>query len=289
MFFRANTGLTKEAYNENINRLKKETETADAIIIGAGAGLSTAAGFEYSGENFRKHFSDFEAKYGFHDMYSGGFYPYDTAEEFWAYWSRNIYVNRYEDHDNGTYKMLYDLVKDKDYFILTTNVDHQFQKAGFDKKRLFYTQGDYGLFQCSEPCHSKTYDNREAVMDMLEFQKDMKIPSELIPKCPVCGKPMTTNLRIDDTFVQDEGWYKASERYSDFIRRNENLHILFLELGVGYNTPAIIKYPFWNMTSKNPNAVYACVNFGDARCPDEIKEQSICIDSDIREVLQEIS
>lgn len=277
------------AYNENIKRLKKEIETADSIVIGAGAGLSTAAGFEYSGENFRKHFGDFEDKYGFHDMYSGGFYPYKTQEEFWAYWSRYIYINRYEDKDNGTYKMLYDLVKDKDYFVLTTNVDHQFQKAGFDKKHLFYTQGDYGLFQCSEPCHDKTYDNKDAVIDMLEFQKEMKIPTELIPKCPKCGKPMTMNLRSDDTFVQDEGWYKAAERYEDFIRRHENLHILFLELGVGYNTPVIIKYPFWNMTHKNSNAVYVCVNFGDTRCPDEIKKQSICINSDIREVLEDIS
>ena len=193
------------------------------------------------------------------------------------------------DRDNGTYKMLYDIVKDRDYFVLTTNVDHQFQKAGFDKKRLFYTQGDYGLFQCSEPCHDKTYDNRETVIDMLEFRKDMKIPTELIPKCPVCGKPMSMNLRSDDTFVQDEGWYKASERYSDFIRRHENTHILFLELGVGYNTPVIIKYPFWNMTYKNPKAVYACVNFGETQCPDEIKKQSICIDNDIREILSDIS
>lgn len=277
------------AYNEKIKRLKKEIETADAIVIGAGAGLSTAAGFEYSGENFRKHFGDFEDKYGFHDMYSGGFYPYKAQEEFWAYWSRYIYINRYEDKDNGTYKMLYDLVKDKDYFVLTTNVDHQFQKAGFDKKHLFYTQGDYGLFQCSEPCHNETYDNKDAIIDMLEFQEDMKIPSELIPKCPKCGKPMTMNLRSDDKFVQDEGWYKASERYSDFIRRHENLHILFLELGVGYNTPVIIKYPFWNMTHKNSNAVYACVNFGDTRCPDEIKKRAICINSDIREVLEDIS
>lgn len=278
-----------QGYDEKIKKLKEEIETADAILIGAGSGLSTAAGFEYTGESLTKYFGDFVEKYGFRDMYSGGFYPFPSTEEFWAYWSRYIYVNRYMDRDNGTYKMLYDTVKDRDYFVLTTNVDHQFQKAGFDKKRLFYTQGDYGLFQCSEPCHDKTYDNRETVIDMLEFRKDMKIPTELIPKCPVCGKPMSMNLRSDDTFVQDEGWYKASERYSDFIRRHENTHILFLELGVGYNTPVIIKYPFWNMTYKNPKAVYACVNFGETQCPDEIKKQSICIDNDIREILSDIS
>ncbi len=283
MIFRTTTDNT-----ENIKKLKREINEADAIIIGAGAGLSTAAGFIYDGETFRKSFGDFEDKYGFHDMYSGGFYPYPSAEEKWAFWSRNIYVNRYTDKDNGTYKLLYDIVKDKDYFVLTTNVDHQFQKAGFDKKRLFYTQGDYGLFQCSVPCQDKTYDNRDAVLDMLEFQQDMKIPSELVPKCPVCGKPMAMNLRADSTFVEDEGWHRASERYSDFLRRHDGLHILFLELGVGMNTPSIIKYPFMNMTYKNPEAVYACVNFGEAYCPEEIRDRSICINGDIREVLAEL-
>lgn len=283
MIFRTTTDNT-----ENIKKLRREINEADAIVIGAGAGLSAAAGFIYDGETFRKSFSDFEDKYGFRDMYSGGFYPYKTEEEKWAFWSRNIYVNRYTDKDNGTYKMLYDIVKDKDYFVLTTNVDHQFQKAGFGKKRLFYTQGDYGLFQCSVPCHDKTYDNRDAVLDMLEFQKDMKIPPELVPKCPVCGKPMAMNLRADSTFVEDEGWHRASERYSDFLRRHDGLHILFLELGVGMNTPSIIKYPFMNMTYKNSEAVYACVNFGEAYSPEEIRDRSICINDDIREVLEEL-
>ncbi len=221
-------------FSAEISRLKNEIETADAIVIGAGAGLSTAAGFTYSGERFEKYFSDFIEKYNFRDMYSGGFYPFETLEEHWAYWSRYVYINRYMDVDNGIYKRLFELVKDKDYFVLTTNVDHQFQKAGFDKHRLFYTQGDYGLFQCSEPCCQETYDNEECVKDMLEFQEDMRIPTELVPRCPKCGKPMTMNLRADDKFVQDEGWYRAAERYEEFLRRHENLHILFLELGVGY-------------------------------------------------------
>lgn len=269
-------------FSTEIERLKSEIKNADAIVIGAGAGLSTAAGFTYSGERFEKYFSDFIEKYNFRDMYSGGFYPFETLEEHWAYWSRYIYINRYMDVDNGTYKGLFELVKDKDYFVLTTNVDHQFQKAGFDKHRLFYTQGDYGLFQCSEPCCQETYDNEECVKDMLEFQEDMRIPTELIPRCPKCGKPMTMNLRADDKFVQDEGWYKANDRYNDFIRRHKDMHILFLELGVGYNTPAIIKYPFWKMTAKNPKAVYACLNFGEAFCPDQIKSQAICINTDIK-------
>lgn len=276
-------------YSAEIDRLKKEIQTADAIVIGAGAGLSTAAGFTYSGERLQKYFADFVEKYGFQDMYSGGFYPFETSEEMWAYWSRYIYINRYMDVDNGTYKRLFELVNDKDYFVLTTNVDHQFQKAGFDKHRLFYTQGDYGLWQCSEPCHQKAYDNEETVRAMFERQKDMRVPSELVPNCPVCGKPMSMNLRADDTFVEDEGWHRAAERYDEFLRRHEGQHILFLELGVGMNTPVIIKYPFWKMTFANPNAVYACLNFGEAYAPDEIRGQSICIGGDIHEVLKNLA
>lgn len=277
-----------ETYLAEITRLKNELNSADAIVIGAGAGLSTSAGFTYSGERFEKFFSDFEKKYGFHDMYSGGFFPFESPEEMWAYWSRNIWCNRYMNTENGTYKTLLEIVKDKNYFVITTNVDHQFQKAGFDKKRLFYTQGDYGLFQCSEPCHNKTYDNEEIIKDMIEFQEDMKIPSELIPKCPECSKPMTMNLRSDDSFVEDEGWHKSAERYNQFIDRYKNQHILFLELGVGYNTPVIIKYPFWNMTANNIKAVYACLNFGEAYVPAEIRKQSICINGDIRDILTDL-
>lgn len=288
MFLRKSISTFTGSYSEQIERLKQEIKSADAVVIGAGAGMSTSAGFSYSGERFQKYFSDFEAKYGFHDMYSGGFYPYDTLEEYWAWWSRMILVNRYEAGVGKPYRDLLELVKDKDYFVLTTNVDHQFQLAGFDKKRLFYTQGDYGLWQCSKPCHQKTYDNEEAVRQMAARQKDGKIPSQLIPKCPVCGAPMTMNLRCDMTFVQDDGWYAASGRYEDFLRRHEGMHLLFLELGVGANTPVIIKYPFWQMMAKNPKAVYACVNFGEAMCPREIAEQSICLDRDIGTVLGDL-
>ena len=281
MFLKTQT----EKYTKSLLRLKEKLEKADAVIIGAGAGLSTSAGFEYTGKRFSDNFHDFIEKYHFTDMYSGGFYPFKTLEEHWAYWSRYIYINRYADAENGTYKMLYDIVRDKDYFVLTTNVDHQFQKAGFDKKRLFYTQGDYGLFQCSMPCNNKTYDNEEVVTRMFKEQKNMAVPTELIPYCPECGRPMTMNLRADDTFVQDEGWYRACERYNDFIRRHKNLDILLLELGVGGNTPVIIKYPFWSMTSENKNAVYTCINKGEAVCPYDIESQSICIDEDIRKVI----
>lgn len=273
---------------EKIEQVKEALKNADAFIIGAGAGLSTSAGFIYSGDRFHKHFADFEEKYGFHDMYSGGFYPYETMEEFWAFWSRNIFLNRYEDAPKPVYDHLYELVKEKDYFVLTTNVDHCFQKAGFDKKRLYYTQGDYGLFQCSKPCCQETFDNEEMVKEMIAQQKGMKIPSELIPTCPHCGELLTTNLRVDGTFVQDQGWHEAAERYENFVRTRENQRILFLELGVGYNTPGIIKYPFWQMTAKNQEAVYACINYGEAVAPKEIEKQSICIDGDIGDVIKEM-
>lgn len=273
----------------DFERLKATLDMADAVIIGAGAGLSTAAGFTYSGERFNKYFSDFSEKYGFHDMYSGGFYPYPTLEEHWAYWSRYIQINRYESTPKPVYEQLFQFVKDKDYFVITTNVDHCFQKAGFDKKRLFYTQGDYGLFQCSEPCCQMTYDNQDQIERMVAEQSDMRISAELIPKCPVCGKPMAMNLRADDHFVQDAGWYQAAERYNLFLRRHENTYILFLELGVGYNTPGIIKYPFWQMTAKNPHATYACLNYGEAVCPKEIEKKAICINGDISDILQKMS
>ncbi len=293
---------TKE---NNIEKLKKEIKTADAIVIGAGAGLSTSAGLTYSGERFQKYFFDFAAKYDIRDMYSGGFYPFPDEETRWAWWARHIYYNRYIDAPKPVYTELYELVKDKDYFVITTNVDHQFQKAGFDKKRLFYTQGDYGLFQSVNPDIQKTYDNEEWVMKAMEIQgfvKDekgvfqmpenknvlMKIPTEMIPKCPDDGGDMTMNLRADDSFVEDEGWHRASSAYWDFLRRHENLHVLFLELGVGANTPVIIKYPFWQMTYTNQNAVYACINYGEAIAPGEISMRSICIDGDIGEALRQL-
>ena len=272
-----------------MERLKAALQDCDAVVIGAGSGLSTAAGFTYTGERFEKYFSDFAAKYGIQDMYSGGFFPFATPEEHWAYWSRYIWVNRYMDAPKPVYKDLLALVRDKDYFVITTNVDHCFQKAGFDKKRLFYTQGDYGLFQCSEPCCQETFDNEAVIREMMERQKDMKIPTELLPVCPHCGKPLTMNLRSDNKFVEDEGWHRAAERYENFLRIRAGGKILFLELGVGYNTPVIIKYPFWQMTAKNPKAVYSCINQGQAMCPREIQQQAICIDADIGCILRGLS
>lgn len=285
MFSRILTGASTHGCSAQIERLKTALQECDAVVIGAGAGLSTSAGFEYTGERFEKYFSDFAGKYGIRDMYSGGFYPFPAKEEFWAYWSRYIFINRYTDAPKPVYENLLKLVQGKDYFVITTNVDHCFQKAGFDKKRLFYTQGDYGLFQCSEPCCDETFDNEAAIREMMDRQRDMRIPSELIPACPHCGRPMTLNLRSDDSFVEDEGWHRAAERYENFLRTRAGQRILFLELGVGYNTPVIIKYPFWQMTAKNPAAVYACINKGQAICPNEIENRSLCIDADIGNTL----
>ena len=218
-------------------------------------------------------------------MYSGGFYPFPFPVEYWAWWSRHIYYNRYDVTPGKPYADLLNLVRDKNYFVLTTNVDHQFQLAGFDKARLFYTQGDYGLWQCSEPCHQETYDNEAVVRRMIAEQAEMRIPSELIPHCPKCGKPMTMNLRCDDSFVQDAGWYAAAQRYEDFLHRHKNVRILFLELGVGGNTPGIIKMPFLRMTSQNPKATYACINLDEAITMRGLEEQSILFDADIGAVL----
>ena len=289
MFSRIWTKKSTPDYSDQIKNLQTALSEADTVVIGAGAGLSTSAGFVYSGERFEKNFSDFAEKYGIKDMYSGGFYPFATPEEHWAYWSRYIYINRYMDAPKPVYDGLLKLVADKDYFVITTNVDHCFQKAGFDKKRLFYTQGDYGLFQCSEPCCQETFENEAVIRQMMERQEDMKILTELLPVCPHCGKPLTTNLRSDNKFVEDEGWHAAAERYENFLRTRSDGKFLFLELGVGYNTPVIIKYPFWQMTAKNPDATYVCINQGQAVCPQGIERQAICINADIGQVLQILS
>ena len=300
-----NVSSGKGSREERIELLKNEIQKADAVVIGAGARLSTSAGFTYSGERFEKYFFDFIKEYGIRDIYSGGFYPFPNDEIRWAWWARHIYFNRYVKAPKPVYNELFSFLKDKDYFVITTNVDHQFQKAGFDKKRLFYTQGDYGLFQSVNPQIQKTYDNEEWIMKAMEaqgFVKDkngvfgvpesreilMRIPAELIPKCPDDGSDMTTNLRADSSFVEDEGWYTAAEKYSEFLENHENMHVLFLELGVGANTPVIIKYPFWYMVMENTKAVYVCINYQEAFCPNELEERSICLEGDIGEVLKGI-
>ena len=304
MFSRTKITTSTGTYSNNIQRLKQALDACDAVIIGAGAGLSTSAGLTYSGERFEKYFFDFKEKFGITDMYSGGFYPFPDEETRWAWWARHIWFNRYINAPKPVYENLLALIKDKDYFVLTTNVDHCFQKAGFDKKRLFYTQGDYGLFQSVNPKIKKTFDNEKWVTEAMEAQgfirdengefivpKDkrikMSLPAALIPNCPVDSGKVTMNLRSDDSFVEDEGWHAAARRYDAFIHTRTG-KVLFLELGVGYNTPVIIKYPFWEMTAKNPAATYACLNYGEAFTLEEIADRSICIDGDIGTALEKL-
>lgn len=290
-----------------IEALAGAVERADSVLIGAGAGLSTSAGMTYGGERFERYFGDFSRRYGFHDMYSGGFTDFGSPEEYWAFWSRTIWINRYAPVPRDTYRVLLDLVRDKDHFVLTTNVDHCFQRAGFAKDRLFYTQGDYGLFQCSRPCCQKTWDNHDAVRAMVEAQGFrvagegtlelpdgraplMEVPSALVPVCPNCGEPLTMNLRVDTTFVEDDGWRRASARYSEFLhsRVEDGRKVLLLELGVGANTPVIIKYPFWRITATCPEATYASINLGESFAPNEIRDRSILVDGDIDGALRAV-
>lgn len=276
--------IQSEAYD----RLKCALEEAEAVLVGAGAGLSAAAGFVYTGTRFHKYFQDFIERYHFQDMYSGGFYPFPSLEEHWAYWSRYIYINRYQEPPKPVYNELYELIKKKDYFVLTTNVDHCFQRAGFDKARLFYTQGDFGLWQCSEPCHMRTYDNEEGIRQMVRSQKDMRVLPELVPYCPKCGRPMGMNLRADQTFVEDEGWHLACRRYEAFLEEHRQRRLLLVELGCGMNTPGIIKLPFWKMVLKNKGCQYISINKGEAWVPEEIQERSVCMNEDIAKVMENL-
>ena len=303
MSYDLNLSTGKGTKEEQLRRLKEAMAAFDAILIGAGAGLSTSAGLTYSGERFRKYFFDFSEAYGIRDIYSGGFYPFPDEETHWAWWARHIYFNRYIKAPKPVYPLLLSLVKDKDYFVLTTNVDHQFQLAGFDKNRLFYTQGDYGLFQPVDPSNKKTYDNEDWVMRAMEAQGFvrngegvfevpadrkllMRLPSALIPTCPENGGPVTMNLRSDDSFVEDGGWNLAAKRYEEYLDTHESGRILLLELGVGGNTPVIIKFPFWKITLANPEALYACLNYGEAYCPRQIEDRAVCINDDIGETLR---
>ena len=291
-------------HGAELARLAAELRGCDTLVIGAGAGLSSSAGLLYSGERFYRYFFDFAEKYGIRDMYSGGFYPFPDAETKWAWWARHIYFNRFVDPPRDVYARLLSLVRDKDYFVITTNVDNQFQRAGFDKKRLFYTQGDYGLFQRENGNAGETIDNEPWVMAAMEaqgFVRDghgefrvpdgggikMRIPHELIPAFPD-GGAVAMNLRSDDSFAEGEGWHAASAAYSDFLRRHEGTRTLFLELGVGDNTPVIIKYPFWSMTDSEERAKYACVSRRDTWAPRQIADKAICVAGDIGDVLGEL-
>lgn len=283
--------IQKENYDKQIKKAAKMIKEADAVLIGAGAGLSTAAGLTYSGQRFEDNFQEFIDKYPspyMSDMYSAGFYPFPSEEAKWGYWSKHSMINRILPQELPLYKQVYELVKGKESFVLTTNVDHQFYKAGFKDEDIFATQGDYGEIQCARGCHPKVYDAIDMFIQMDHARKNCEVPSYMVPRCPVCGGAMAMHLRCDNSFVEDEHWHLQSERYGDFLRRNKNQKVVLLELGVGFNTPGIVKFSFWRMTAENPWAVYACVNLGEAGAPREIANRSICIDGDIGEVLKKL-
>lgn len=279
----------KEPYEEQISLVKKYISEADNILIGAGAGLSAAAGLTYSGKRFNDNFGEFIAKYGMQDMYSAGFYPFPSEEARWGYWSKHSYINRIALSALPLYKTLFDIVKEKDYFVLTTNVDYQFQKAGFEENRIFATQGDYGRIQCMKSCHPKTYDAIEMFEQMNKTRKDCLIPSYMVPRCPVCGEPMVMNLRCDQFFVEDEAWHEAAEHYGEFLANNLTENTILFELGVGFNTPTIVRFPFEKMMREHDNLKFIRINIDEAVVPESFGRKAVGINNDIAKVIMDLS
>ncbi|WP_404900444.1 Sir2 silent information regulator family NAD-dependent deacetylase [Priestia filamentosa] len=277
-----------KTYKARIEKAKKEIEDTEFILIGGGAGLSAAAGITYGGKRFTDNFSAFIKKYGLTDMYSSGFYPYKTQEERWAYWAKHIYVNRFEPGPTILYKDLYQLVKDRTYFVITTNVDSQFEKSGFPVDKIFEVQGNYGYLQCAQGCHDKLYYNESLVREMIKKTVDCQIPSELVPICPVCGGNMDPNLRINQYFVQDEKWYKQNKLYNEFLKQSEGKRNVYIELGVGFNTPGIIRYPFEQMTYHNEKATLIRLNKENSTGMKENADKTVTFNEDIKEVVSEI-
>ena len=281
----------KDAYEDQIDRAAKNIRNTDCVIIGAGAGASTAAGIQYGGKRFTDNFAEFIKKYGEYymtDMYAAGFYPYPSEEAKWGYWSKHALMNRFDPPALPLYTELYDIVKNKEYFVLTTNVDHQFYKAGFDEKRIFATQGDYGKIQCQKACHPKTYDAKDLFRKMDKARRDCLIPSELVPKCPVCGGNMAMNLRCDNYFVEDEAWHEAADRYAGFLEQNKDKKVVLLELGVGFNTPIIIRFPFEKMVRENSSYSLIRMNMDEAVVPESFGKRAIGIGGDMAKAITDI-
>ncbi len=276
-----------EEYKLRINKMKQLLKEADCILIGAGSGLSTAAGLKYSGENFQKNYKEFMQKYHFEDLYSASFYEFKTQEEKWAFFSKMILLNRYN-KPLTLYKELYDIVKDKNYFVITTNVDGQFEISGFDKEKIFAVQGDYKYLQCENACHNKLYDNSEIVKKWTANMKECKIPSEIVMKCPVCGGNMDMNLRKDDKFVQDENWYKQLKAYKDFLKEMKNKNVVLLEIGVGFNTPGIIRFPFEKMTMENSKTRLIRINKDYLKCFLDIEDKTITFNEEVKQILDDL-
>lgn len=277
----------KVTLNNNIENIKKLIDEAEYVLIGGGAGLSASAGIEYSGKRFEDNFKEFIEKYHFTDMYTSGFYDFKTQEEKWAYWAKHMYINDIGMKATNLYKEILELVKNKKYFVITTNVDDQFYKAGFDKNRIFATQGSYAYIQCSYACHNKIYNATDMVKEMVENIRDCKIPSELVPKCPVCGENMEVNLRKDAYFVQDDNWYRQDEKYGKFLDNTKDKKVLLLELGVGFNTPGIIRLPFEQMVYNNNEWNLVRINKDNTSTFFDIEDKIIKIKDDISAVFSQ--
>ena len=275
-------------YNLRILKAKQAIKQADYIIIGAGSGLSTAAGLLYNGEKFEKDFKEFIEKYHFDNLYSASFYEFKTQEEKWAFFAKMIKLNRYNKKPLKLYQELYEIVRNKEYFVLSTNVDGQFYNSGFDKEKVFEVQGDYEYLQCENACNNKLYNNEKLVERWLRNTKDCKIPSNLVMKCPVCGGNMDMNLRKDANFVQDENWYKASNNYKKFLDRIKNKNMVLLEIGVGFNTPGIIRFPFEQMTANNEQTTLIRINKDYPLPMLEIKSKTISFDEDTNKIIEDL-
>jgi len=281
-------GKMDSNYNKRIDLAKEKIKEADFLLIGAGSGLSTAAGLDYSGERFRKNFSDYEENYGITDMYSGMFYHFDTPEETWAYRARHIDLNRFEMGATKLYKDLLKLIDDKKHFVLTTNVDHQFYLSGFKTQNIFPTQGDYAKFQCSEACHDLLYDNISQIKKMRESTSNFKVPNKLVPICPRCGEPMSIHVRIDENFIENSEYRSNYMRYQNFITEIKNKNAVLLELGVGFNTPSIIKYPFERLTYNNSDYSLIRLNKYNPQGSDENKKKTITFREDVDKIISDL-
>ena len=277
-----------EEYNSRIIQAKQAIKQADYIIIGAGSGLSTAAGLLYSGEKFEKDFKEFIEKYHLDNLYSASFYEFKTQEEKWAFFAKMIKLNRYNEKTLKLYQELYEIVKNKEYFVLSTNVDGQFYNSGFDKDKVFEVQGDYSYLQCENACHNKLYNNKELVEKWLRNTKNCKIPSDLVMKCPVCGGNMDMNLRKDANFVQDENWYRQSEKYEDFLSRSKGKNVVLLEIGVGFNTPGIIRFSFEQMTANIEKTTLIRINKDYPNPMLEIENKTISFDEDTNKIIEDL-
>lgn len=271
---------------ENYSKIKELIKNADAILIGAGAGLSSSAGIDYSKYSFSKNFPELVKAYGMTDMYTSSFYDFDSEEERWSYWAKHINYSFIAPPPLKTYKELYELVKNKNYFVITTNVDGQFEKSGFDKTRVFEVQGSYGKMQCSVGCHNRVYDNTKLVKKMLECKDNLKIDKELIPKCPVCGKNMEINIRKDSFFIEDDNWHYLNDNYEKFIKNNIDKKMILIELGVGFNTPGIIRYPFDQLAYKYDNVTLIRINNKYPEILLKSKGKSISIAEDCTEAIK---